>query len=226
MSAHTCSLLRRLGLGQRGFAELIASYRLGSEVRIQPLGVWVTEGCRLAFDAYKGTRLYGSADMLVDICLAATCDPRDYARAVMEPTLLGTVPSKAVSSPCPRVRSGFRVEAVVASRRPLGEVVRFELYPVYVQVDGDAAAYTRSLGCAVEILVAYTRAVAAARAVAAGVEQRDPWCRRLGRYAAVIGYLLECVERTAADEEVVALAREAAAGFNRYRWLAGCPPED
>ncbi len=213
-------------LPSRGFAEVVASLRVGSTVKVQPLGIRLTRKCLIEARIFPLTSLYGEAENVIDACIVAPTAPTVFVKAVFGEPIPLTV-AEAVEAPCPDVDYSWRVEAVVAARtlsKMLLQPHRILFKPVYVE-EGRPFIFRRVYGCIVEALVAATRALAAYRETIGAVEKRITWCRTLARYWKAIQALGRCVYSTAEDVEVEAFSNIVRM-FTRYALLAGCPPED
>ena len=177
------------------------------------------------FRVFPQTRLYQHAWSLTDLCLSAPIEPSQFIKAVEAPSTLTFRPGRAVRSPC-LSRAAWTLEATVVGRSvdPVTGVVKIAIDPVHVE-PGAVQAYSRPLGCIIELLIWYTRAVAARRYTAAGVEQREAWCKRLTRYAKALPAIMECIAHTA-EEGLAMQACKLAYRLVNQLYAAGCQPPE
>ncbi len=221
--AQPCSLLASAGLLTARLVEAVVAFKLGPELHVQPLGLNVAPSgsCVLEARVYPGTRLYERLNEVTDCCAALTLDPQLFAEAVLGTLPPRLTPSEAVTAPCPQPALAH-LEAVVVAREPglPGAPAVLRLVPVAARVLG-VGGYSRSLGCLVEILVAYTRAKAAFNEVRLAVERRAWWCGRLGNYLRALPHLVDCARRTGGDA-VAGIAEAAARLTIGYAEAAGC----
>ena len=142
----------------------------------------------------------------------ATWDPRAFIGALRGS--LGLEPGTAIRGPCPAA-PGPRVEAVVAGRERLGDMLLLLLDPVHVDPGSVFPGYSRLLGATVEALVAYTRVAFYSRTGRCGDAAR--WLAWLASAASLAGHL-EPVGEVSAELRGLLAEAEALMALN------GCPP--
>ncbi len=208
-------------------AVLSAIDALGNLI-VQPIGTTILDwkgAPHIGFRVFPRTRLYELIWYITDLCIAEPIKPRDMVSVVLNPTSIELVEGVATHSPCLR-DAVWRVEATVKERLVTDQgLVVVVIEPVYVAVDEFVPVFVRGYGCLIELLVWYTRALAAVRYVERGVEARGYWCRRLKRYVRALPATLECVKHTLRGD-LVGKAERVACRLLTLHFVAGCPPPE
>ncbi len=135
--------------------ETLTTLRAPGTTHTTPLGLRREAGGRLSILIYPGARrLHTVAPEAYEACITLPQTPIPFFKALLGEPVDVEKPA-AISTPCPAGIQA-RIEAVITSRRRVGEYIRLTVEPVHVEA-GTPIGYTRLHGASIELLVAYSR---------------------------------------------------------------------
>lgn len=165
---------------------------------------------------YPGTRIYSLGYSVYEVCLAQPYNPLSYYNAVLKHRVSLT-PAKAIRAPCPEAE-GPRVEAVVSARyTAASNTIVLVLEPILVEEGSGWYTYARSLGCSIELLIAFTRLRHWARY---RIEKVSCVTIRWLVYTVLSSY--SCVLHSTWNPEIHRAAATTAKAALNYAYLTGC----
>lgn len=182
---------------------------------VTPLGV-ISTGKLIYARIYPDTRLSEIAREAIEACVALPSKP-DLFYDYFESRKLTLEDSRAIRAPCVS-GSPLYIEAVIVKRRRwLGNGYMIYMEPVYVRYTGNRACegYTRVMGCSIELLINYTRALHWSK-------KRPPDCTRAHAHLARVREALECIKRADLTGRLYSRARMLAEKAETNMALYGC----
>jgi len=182
---------------------------------VTPLGIRRNRD-HLVVKLYPGTGIHELGYSVYEMCLAQPYNPLAYYAAVLEHSV-ELVPAKSIHTPCPRVE-GPRIEAVVASRyMESSGILTLVLEPILVLGGKEWFTYSRSLGCSIELLIAFTR-------LRHWAKNRiiQPPCTRIRQLVYTVLSSYDCIMHSTWNSEVHRVAATVAKSAIDHAFLTGC----
>jgi len=200
---------------EQQYAELLAVLQAPSSFIVTPLGI-KRERDHLVARLYPGTRVYSLGYSVYEVCLAQPYSPLSYYNAVLKHGV-SLIPAKAIHAPCPKAE-GPRIEAVISARyTAANNTIVLVLEPILVEEGSGWYTYTRSFGCSIELLIAFTRLRHWAHY---RIEKITCNTIRWLVYTVLLSY--NCILRSTWDPEVHRAAATTAKAALDYAYLTGC----
>jgi hypothetical protein len=127
----------------------------GLDIHVTPLGIYYNKGL-LKAKIYPGTKLHECHERYYEACIAFPFTPEPYYYSILSKERLRLRSPKSIHTPCIAYPS-IVIESVIAARERKGEYIILTFIPVDHYIYGSPLPYRRSLGCSIELLIAFTR---------------------------------------------------------------------